>query len=75
MKDISYKIEIEPYELVFQIGTIKAMQLVLEIEASINDDDWSKKLILKMIGHMEENLSKEEMQKFVNTIKRKAKAK
>jgi hypothetical protein len=73
--DIPYKVEIEPYELVYQIGTSKAMKLVTEIEDCVNDVKWTKSLILKMISHMEENCEKEEMIDFINQIKRKARVK
>jgi len=72
---ITYKIGIDTYELVYQIGAKKAMRLVFEIEDCINDPKWSKNLILKMISHMEENLEKEEIADFINKIKRKAKMK
>jgi hypothetical protein len=73
--DFAYKIEIEPFELVYQIGNKEAMRLVLEIEDCVNDLKWTKSLILKMISHMEENCEKDEMTDFIKKIKRKARVK
>jgi len=73
--DIPYKIEIEPYEIVYQIGARKAMMLVMEIDDCVNDAKWSQKLILKIISHMSDNLTKEEISEFIARIKTKAKVK
>jgi len=73
--DIPYKIEIEPYELVYQIGANKAMKLVMEIEDCINNARWTQKLILEIIEHMSYNCDTEEMAEFINRIKKKARIK
>lgn len=73
--DIPYKIEIEPYELVYQIGANKAMKLVMEIEDCVNSCKWSKSLVLKIVSHMADNCDDEEMEEFVNNIKKKARIK
>jgi len=73
--DIPYKIEIEPYELVYQIGVNKAMKLVMEIDDCVNNSKWSKSLVLKIIDHMADNCDKEEMEEFINQIKKKARIK
>lgn len=73
--DITYKIEIEPYELVYQIGTNKAMKLVMEIEDCINDAKWSENLVLKIVENMSVNCSREQIEDFFNRIKKKARIK
>jgi len=73
--DIRYKIEIEPYELVYQIGTNKAMKLVMEIEDCVNDARWSENLVTKIVENMSVNCSKEQMENFFKRIKKKARIK
>jgi len=73
--DIPYKIEIEPSELVYQIGTNKAMKFVMQIEDYINDAKWSENLVLKIVENMSDNCSREQMEDFFNRIKKKARIK
>ena len=73
--DIPYKIEIEPYELVYQIGANKAMKLVMEIEDCINCSKWSKKLVLKIVSSMSDNCDNDEMEEFISQIKKKVRIK
>ena len=73
--DIPYKIEIEPYELVYQIGSNRAMKLVMDIDDCINDARWSENLVTKIVENMSVNCSKEQMEKFFKKIKKKARIK
>ena len=67
--------EIDPYEIYDQFGAKKTMDFVMDIENSVNDKEWSKKLILKILSYLVDNCDKEEMEEFVKQIKKKVKIK
>ena len=67
--------EIDPYEIYDQFGAKKTMDFVMGIEDSVNDKEWSKKLILKILSYLVYNCDKEEMEEFVKQIKKKVKIK
>jgi hypothetical protein len=67
--------EIDPYEIYDQFGAKKTMDFVMNIEDSVNDKEWSKKLILKILSYLVYNCDKEEMEEFVKQIKKKVKIK
>lgn len=67
--------EIDPYEIYDQFGARKTMNFVMAIEDAVNDAEWSKKLILKILSHLTDNCDKEEMEEFIKQVKKKAKIK
>ena len=67
--------EIDPWILYDQFGAKKTMNFVMDIEDAVNDKEWSKKLILKIVTYIAYNCCKEEMEEFIKQIKKKAKIK
>jgi hypothetical protein len=67
--------EIDPYEIYDQFGAKKTMNFVMAIEDSVNNAEWSKKLILKILSYLVDNCDSEEMEEFVKQIKKEVKIK